>query len=518
MQLSPTFQPSFATAAAEPLGPEEPSVGCELCPSASSVDGDCTYDYDVKAAEGRQLQRGAVNHILVATSVMPFSLANELMGNWYFGKVWCEIYLALDVLFCTSSIVHLCAISLDRYWSVSQAIEYNQRRTPRRIKRTLVIVWALAAIISFPPLITMKKDEGKEDSPKCKISEEKWYIIFSSTASFFAPCLIMIMVYVRIYQIAKKRTRAHPGERQRECRSPEDAKCGSDPLERKGGRDIDGLDVEEDPSSSDGNETILCSVKKRRDVQTNKVAQEKAGETAPKPEVQPCVRVSKWTGRQYRERRFTFVLAVVMGVSIGDVYKLLALKEAARIKDQNRLHPADRDCRSWVELHYSGSQRTSHHGSQEQIPTSAQDGDVEKMLLDAQHESGRSSSRGSSPCNSPLRAQTPLLLWRGSENSSQSDEDFQERRREVENAMKKNADWIWDWSSRPENNPPKEFLLKYPKRPTSLSIRNTSVMKKGGVLSADFLKLFLPSLIISHILAVGLGMYIGKRLTSHNTY
>lgn len=177
---------------------------------------------------------------------------------------------------------------------------------------------------------------------------------------------------------------------------------------------------------------------------------------------------------------------------------------------------------SWVELHFSGagSPSTSHHGSQEQIPdvTSIREGDLEKMLLDAQHESGRSSSRGSSQCNSPLRAQTPLLLWRGSEaNSSQSDEDFQERRREVEN-MKKNADWIWDWSSRPENTPPKEFLLKYPKRSTSLSIRNTSVMKKGGVLSADFLKLFLPSLIISHILAVGLGIYIGKRLTSHNTY
>ncbi|KAF3708139.1 BCL2/adenovirus E1B 19 kDa protein-interacting protein 3 [Channa argus] len=176
---------------------------------------------------------------------------------------------------------------------------------------------------------------------------------------------------------------------------------------------------------------------------------------------------------------------------------------------------------SWVELHFSGtcSQTTSHHGSQEQISPSCQEGDVEKMLLDAQHESGRSSSRGSSQCNSPLRAQTPLPLWRGSEgNSSQSDEDFQERRKEVENLMKKNADWIWDWSSRPENNPPKEFLLRYPKRSTSLSIRNTSVMKKGGVLSADFLKLFLPSLIISHILAVGLGIYIGKRLSSHNTY
>lgn len=173
---------------------------------------------------------------------------------------------------------------------------------------------------------------------------------------------------------------------------------------------------------------------------------------------------------------------------------------------------------SWVELHFDGSGRSSLRGSQELIPGSAPEDDVEKMLLDAQNESGRSSSGGSSQCNSPGRAQTPLLLWRGSGvNSSQSEEDFQERRQEVELLMKRNADWIWDWSSRPENNPPKEFLLKHRKRSTSLSIRNTSVMKKGGVLSADFLKIFLPSLIISHILAVGLGFYIGRRLTSHHT-
>ncbi|XP_023255072.1 alpha-2A adrenergic receptor-like [Seriola lalandi dorsalis] len=264
--------------------------------------------------------------ILVATLVMPFSLANELMGYWYFGKVWCEIYLALDVLFCTSSIVHLCAISLDRYWSVTQAIEYNLRRTPRRIKCTVFIVWVLAAIISFPPLITMKKNEGNKDSPDCRINEEKWYILFSSTASFFAPCIIMIMVYVRIYQIAKKRTRASPGERQRENGNLEDTKCGLDPLERKDrggreveegdGREINGFDMEEEPSSSDGNETMLCSLKKKRGLRTVKVAQVRPGETSPKPDVQPCVRVSKWKGRQYRERRFTFVLAVVMGVFV----------------------------------------------------------------------------------------------------------------------------------------------------------------------------------------------------------
>uniref|UniRef100_H3AZ10 BCL2 interacting protein 3 n=1 Tax=Latimeria chalumnae TaxID=7897 RepID=H3AZ10_LATCH len=184
---------------------------------------------------------------------------------------------------------------------------------------------------------------------------------------------------------------------------------------------------------------------------------------------------------------------------------------------------------SWLELHFStnGSNGGTQSGGREQVPasTSIHNGDMEKMLLDAQHESGRSSSRGSSHCDrfSPPRSQTPQHLRRGSEmevqsngerNSSQSEEDYLERKKEVENIMKKNADWIWDWSSRPENIPPKEFLFKHPKRTATLSMRNTSVMKKGGIFSAEFLKVFLPSLLISHLLAMGLGIYIGRRLTT----
>ncbi|XP_061693684.1 alpha-2A adrenergic receptor-like [Syngnathoides biaculeatus] len=244
--------------------------------------------------------------ILVATSVMPFSLANELMGYWYFGKVWCEIYLALDVFFCTSSIVHLCAISLDRYWSITRAIEYNLRRTPHRIKSTIVVVWVLAALISFPPLITMKKDEGEEHRPECKINDKKWYIIFSSTASFFAPCAIMVLVYVRIYQVAKQRTRALPGERSREDGRPCGVNCGSEPEEGE----VNGEEAGE--SSSDGHEVTLCSLKKSRAARMAKRGPEKPGEAAPKSDANS----SRWKGRQRRERRFTFVLAVVVGVFV----------------------------------------------------------------------------------------------------------------------------------------------------------------------------------------------------------
>ncbi|XP_036383187.1 alpha-2B adrenergic receptor [Megalops cyprinoides] len=161
----------------------------------------------------------AAADILVATLIIPFSLANELMGYWYFRSVWCEIYLALDVLFCTSSIVHLCAISLDRYMSISRAVTYGPKRTPRRIKTAILVVWLIAAVISFPPLLSMNKSKSSVDGegdPQCQLNDERWYILYSTIGSFFAPCLIMILVYIRIYQIAKQRTRCPPGEPRKE--------------------------------------------------------------------------------------------------------------------------------------------------------------------------------------------------------------------------------------------------------------------------------------------------------------
>lgn len=309
--------------------------------------------------------------ILVATLVMPFSLANELMGSWYFGEVWCEIYLALDVLFCTASIAHLCAISLDRYWSITQAIEYNLKRTPRRIKCIIFIVWVIAAVISFPPLITMEKENSKE-ARVCKINNEKWYVISSCIGSFFLPCVIMVLVYVRIYQIAKKRTRASPGDRKRKemqklatnaaantkqngaaAGNAEDRLCheklnGERDIELKegvggeGGVDEEkgeenGVDLEES-SSSDHKVTNPCSIKKKASKGKTKLSQIKPGDNDVQKRV-PSTKGSRWKGRQNREKRFTFVLAVVIGVFVicwfpfFFTYMLMTLCESCLVPD-----------------------------------------------------------------------------------------------------------------------------------------------------------------------------------------
>lgn len=88
---------------------------------------------------------------------MPFSLARELMGFWIFGPLWCDIHEAVDVLLTTASINTLCLISLDRYWSITQAVSYLKKRTPRRGAFMIAFVWILSAFVSLPPLFGWKK-------------------------------------------------------------------------------------------------------------------------------------------------------------------------------------------------------------------------------------------------------------------------------------------------------------------------------------------------------------------------
>ncbi|XP_027020893.1 alpha-2Da adrenergic receptor [Tachysurus fulvidraco] len=287
--------------------------------------------------------------ILVAALVIPFSLANELMGYWRFGSAWCALYLALDVLFCTSSIVHLCAISLDRYWSVTEAVSYNAKRTPARVKSTIAVVWAISAVISFPPLVMTEHNERV-----CIINEEPWYILSSAIVSFFAPAIIMIAVYRKIYRVAKQRASAvfaakNGGPRPRnspsdtclardakpEAESPSSLSSGSKEGRRRNDDDddddeeeLDDIDLEES-CAWDGQPKKSGSARfaKRRKVEgrTERTCCRTTPWASKQPRTVPrvsrplnAVRPSARKTRvaQLRERRFTFVLAVVMGVFV----------------------------------------------------------------------------------------------------------------------------------------------------------------------------------------------------------
>jgi len=152
----------------------------------------------------------AVSDLLVGVFIMPLSLANELMGYWAFGDVLCQLWLSTDVLLCTASILNLCLISLDRYWSITRAISYLRKRTPRRATVMISVVWTTSAIICFPPLAGWSRPQPIVDGqPLCVLSEEPGYVLYSIIGSFYLPLGVMAVVYVKIYLAARWRARRH---------------------------------------------------------------------------------------------------------------------------------------------------------------------------------------------------------------------------------------------------------------------------------------------------------------------
>lgn len=154
---------------------------------------------------------------------------------------------------------------------------------------------------------------------------------------------------------------------------------------------------------------------------------------------------------------------------------------------------------SWVELHFDSC---SEHS--EGTPALSDITDLEKMLLEAQRESS-SSSRTSSHCSSPRRVQTPPLISAAFFNTHAiaQGEVVAESKQEAEAVAR-----ICDWSSRPENVPPAAFIIKRPK----WNRQNTD--KNDKEINTNLLKLLIPSLVLTHILMLGLGICIGRRLST----
>lgn len=151
--------------------------------------------------------------LTVAIFVMPFNVANFLSnGRWQLGVHLCNIWLTLDILTCTSSILHLCVIALDRYQAIHDPLGYVLKRTYRRVLIQIALVWLASALISVPPVIGWNKRSGQslynDVTQQCELTDEKGFVIFSASGSFFIPFVIMTVVYVKIFIAIRRRLRA----------------------------------------------------------------------------------------------------------------------------------------------------------------------------------------------------------------------------------------------------------------------------------------------------------------------
>ncbi|GAU91278.1 hypothetical protein RvY_03565 [Ramazzottius varieornatus] len=180
----------------------------------------------------------AVADLLVGLIVMPLALVNDLLGYWTLPQLLCGIWICFDIMGSTASILNLCAISLDRYMHIKDPMHYNETITAKVVIPSVVVLWILSALMSFVPLnlgwhrpvesdsvdllqsstrptttVAMPSSSfAQADLPpapfKCALELNPIYALTSSIISFYFPCIIMLIIYARLYMEARRHVRS----------------------------------------------------------------------------------------------------------------------------------------------------------------------------------------------------------------------------------------------------------------------------------------------------------------------
>ncbi|XP_051852697.1 trace amine-associated receptor 7c-like [Antechinus flavipes] len=150
---------------------------------------------------------------LVGATVMPFSMVRSVESCWYFGESYCKFHSSFDGSFCYCSIFHLCFISIDRYIAVTDPLVYPTKFTLSVSAICILFSWFLAITFSFSLFYTGANDDGLEELVSaltcvggCQIAmNQDWVLV--DFLLFFIPTLVMVILYCKIFLVAKQQAR-----------------------------------------------------------------------------------------------------------------------------------------------------------------------------------------------------------------------------------------------------------------------------------------------------------------------
>ncbi|XP_072253504.1 5-hydroxytryptamine receptor 2A [Leuresthes tenuis] len=138
----------------------------------------------------------AVADMLLGILVMPVSMVTILYDyQWPLPPDLCPIWIYLDVLFSTASIMHLCAISLDRYIAIRNPIHHSRFNSHTKARIKIMAVWTISVGISMPIPVLGLRDHSKVFKDDSCLLTDNNFVLVGSFVAFFVPLTIMIVTY-----------------------------------------------------------------------------------------------------------------------------------------------------------------------------------------------------------------------------------------------------------------------------------------------------------------------------------
>jgi 5-hydroxytryptamine receptor 2 len=126
------------------------------------------------------------------------------LGLWILGPVLCDLWIFLDVCSCTSSIMHIVVISIDRYLAIKDPLNVRSRQEKHQICLLILLIWLIAIFLSSPMIVLgVINPYNIIINGQCLINNQ-FFVIYGSVVSFVIPLIIVIVMYALTVHRLKK--------------------------------------------------------------------------------------------------------------------------------------------------------------------------------------------------------------------------------------------------------------------------------------------------------------------------
>ncbi|XP_038062087.1 muscarinic acetylcholine receptor M3-like [Patiria miniata] len=152
----------------------------------------------------------ATADLLVGLLVVPFyALDVHVSEQWHEHIPAHSVWVTLDFLMTSSSILNLVLLNLDRFWSITSPMKYMRQRTKRRALILIALVWGLAlALTIVPAAIWPYAFKGVFVPTKTRFvcfGSSAWLMVASAVFIYFIPLTLLCAIYSRIFRAIHRR-------------------------------------------------------------------------------------------------------------------------------------------------------------------------------------------------------------------------------------------------------------------------------------------------------------------------
>ncbi|XP_046729913.1 trace amine-associated receptor 13c-like [Silurus meridionalis] len=151
----------------------------------------------------------AVSDFLVGAFVMPLMLIWSIETCWIFGKIFCTVFWFIGSFVTIISIYNIALIAVDRYLALSHPFFYMNRVSVTISCIVIVFDWCVVVTYVLALIYFNGNFTGFVMCPgECLLYPNEVWFITNLVFSFIFPLSVIIILYSRVFLIAKKHATA----------------------------------------------------------------------------------------------------------------------------------------------------------------------------------------------------------------------------------------------------------------------------------------------------------------------